>query len=87
MSGEFIEFFQQLLLGSGAFFGFLIIESLIIGLATKLKEIGVLMLLPNLILAFEYLSNVSTNTDLAWYGVMTILIDIFLIWYTIKHKD
>jgi hypothetical protein len=79
--------FQELLLGTGAFFGFLIIESLIIGLATKLKEIGILMLLPNLILAFEYFNNVSTNSDLAWYGVMTILIDVFLIWYAIKHKD
>jgi hypothetical protein len=81
------DVFTELLLGSGAFFGFLIIESLIIGLATKLKEIGILMLLPNLILAFEYFNNVSTNSDLAWYGVMTILIDVFLIWYAIKHKD
>jgi hypothetical protein len=81
------DVFNELLLGSGAFFGFLIIESMIIGLTTRLKEIGILMLFPNLLLAFEYFNNVSSNSDLAWYGVMTMLIDVFLIWYTIKHKE
>ena len=66
MAGEFIEFFEELLFGSGVIFGFLIINLMLIGLLLKVKYSAILTLPISALMIVLYFTNISVSSNFMW---------------------
>jgi len=66
MAGEFIEFFEELLFGSGVIFGFLIINLMLIALIIRVKYATILTLPISALMIILYLTNLSVSSNFMW---------------------
>jgi len=79
MAQNFQDFFFELLYGSGSWFGVVLLLAFIIGLLTRWKYSGVLLLPVTVFLAIDYLKN-----DLAWQSIIMFVSSVFIIVYMAK---
>jgi len=79
MAQNFQDFFFELLYGSGSWFGVVLLLAFIIGLLTRWKYSGVLLLPVTIFLAIDYLKN-----DLAWQSIIMFVSSVFIIVYMAK---
>jgi len=75
----FQDFFFELLYGTGSWFGVLLLLAFMIGLLTRWKYSGVLLLPVTIFLAIDYLNN-----DLAWQSIIMFVSSVFIIVYMAK---
>jgi hypothetical protein len=71
---DWADLFTVFLYGEGAWLGFLVFETFIIGLTFKWKYAGILMIPTCLFLAFKYFDNA-----LGWQGLGMLFNAVFII--------
>jgi len=72
------EFFQELMFGSGAWLGLILILGLMILITYKVKEAGFAFLLISIFLGIEYFNNVSASSNFFWSGIIMFLFGAML---------
>jgi hypothetical protein len=77
MAGEFIEFFNELLFGSGAWIGAIIIVSIIALTTLRTKLSGAIFMPICVFLGMEYFSKVPSNSNLMWIGILMYIMAIY----------
>ena len=68
------DVFNSLLYGAGAWIGFLILLTLVVGLTFAWKYMGILTLFASILIGINYLDN-----QLGWQGLGMFLTGIFII--------
>jgi len=86
MSGEALEFFTELMFGSGAWLGFILIVILLTGITYKVKEAGYISLVIAVMMAFEYLENVDPTTNFYWSGVLMLIFGVSLAFSSVYRE-
>lgn len=81
LAGEFVEFFTELLFGSGNIFGILIILAIMGGMVIASKWMSIPAIALSVIMAFQYFNN-----NLGMHGLLMLLSPIFLMIYAVKGK-
>ena len=70
MAGEFVEFFEELMFGSGAWFGIIIILGLAFLISYNCKYSSMCFILILIFMGFNYLGeiggNISASNSFAW---------------------
>ena len=87
LSTEMNEAFQSLFFGDGAILGFSVILIITVIVVAKGKGLGAIMLIPQVILAFQYNTQATDTNGLYWYfigSLFTMIITGLSIFYTIK---
>jgi hypothetical protein len=74
MAGDFIEFFNELLLGSGAWFGLIIACAILLVIASINKFGGIVAMPVAILLSFEYMDH-----DLGWNAVIMFFCGIVVL--------
>lgn len=91
MSSEIDQAFQSLFFGDGAIVGFMVVLLITIIVVMKGKELGIFMIIPHLLLAFQYLDNATDTNGLFWYAIGTFFLllmsAIFTIWGRVRHYN
>jgi len=77
MTGEFAEFFTELLFGSGAWIGAIIIVSVIVLTTFRMRLSGAIFMPICIFLGIEYFNKVPGNSDLIWIGVLMFIMAIY----------
>jgi len=78
MAGEALEFFTELMFGSGGWLGLILIVILLASITYKIKEAGYVSLVIAVFLALEYFENVDPSTNFYWSGVLMLLFGVSL---------
>jgi len=78
MSGEALEFFTELMFGSGGWLGFILIVILLASITYKVKEAGYISLVIAVFMALEYFENVDPSTNFYWSGVLMLIFGVSL---------
>lgn len=76
------EVFNELLFGSGAWLGLIIILVLLFGGTKANKYLGVAFIPVSLFLGIMYFDNVSTSENFMWAGVIMFISTILLVYNT-----
>lgn len=76
MSGEFIEFFEELLFGSGAWLGLILIIGVTFAIAYKAKYTSMLFMLILIFMGFNYLDEIGANISLDNSFCWAFIIDL-----------
>lgn len=79
VAGEFIEFFDELLYGTGSWIGITLMLAIFLAMLVKWKYSGVLFLPITILMGIDYL-----NQDLDWQAIIMFLSSIFILLYLIK---
>jgi hypothetical protein len=83
MEGKFMsavdQAFQALLYGEGAWFGLLLISSIILVTALRYRMLCVIYLPITVFMGISYLNNVEANSDLTWLALIMFIIASFLL--------
>lgn len=74
-SGDFIEFFEELLYGSGAWIGLLLILGLVLVVTLKVKYSSALFVPFMIFMGLFYMDNVAENVDFIY--------SVFMSWATV----
>jgi len=82
---EITEVFNELLFGSGAWIGLIIILVLCLGASYKIKYSGILFAIILLFLGFEYLNHISVSENFMWSVVICFISVIFLVYHSIDE--
>jgi hypothetical protein len=77
MAGEFLEFFNELLFGSGAWIGAIIIVSIVALTTLRAKLSGVIFMPICIFLGIEYFNKISSNSNLMWIGILMFIMAIY----------
>lgn len=77
------EVFNELLFGSGAWLGLIIILVLIIGASERSKYAGVCFIPVSLFIGIMYFDNVAVNENFMWAGVIMFIETIVIVYMTI----
>lgn len=85
MAGEFIEFFEELLFGSGVIFGFLIINLMLIGLIIRVKYATILTLPLSALMIVSYLTNLSVSSNFMWLSFLMFFSAILQLTIEVKR--
>lgn len=70
---EIIDLFTELLFGSGAFFGLIIIIGLVLLISVQVKFSSPIFIVLLLFLAWEYFNHISDTTLNAWYFLIVLM--------------
>jgi hypothetical protein len=76
-SGDFTEFFQQLLFGTGAWLGAILIVSIIVIVTVKNRLSGAIFMPICIFLGIQYFNTVSSSSDLMWIGILMFIMAIY----------
>jgi len=76
---EIEEVFRVLLFGEGFWLGFLIIISICLIMANKIKYSGIIFTIALFFLALEYNENIETSSNKMWGMIMCFIGVVFLI--------
>jgi hypothetical protein len=79
MAGEFVEFFNELLFGSGSWLGLIIICILMLVLASMNKYAGIIAMPIGIFLSIEY-----ATRGLGWHAVLSMLAAIFCLYLGVE---
>lgn len=74
MAGEFIEFFTELMFGSGAWFGLILVLAVAFTVAYQIKLTSVLWIFILLFLNFEYWAHIGAEISISSNFVWAIII-------------
>jgi len=85
MAGEFQELFNELLYGSGAWIGFLIILSIILLVSVSVKHSGIIFIPICIFIGIFYLDNVAVNSNFMWSAIIMFLLPFFLFFRLMKE--
>jgi hypothetical protein len=77
MAGEFIEFFNELLFGSGAWMGAILISAIILLVTYRVKYSGVVFMPICIFLGMQYLNTVPANSNLMWIAILMFIMAIY----------
>lgn len=82
---EIETLFNELFFGAvGGWLGFILVASIMLLIAVKVKYSGFLFVIVSIFLGFLVFQNVGANQNLLWCGIMYFLLPIFLVMLTIK---
>ena len=84
---EASEIFSELLFGSGAWIGFILLLVIICLAAYKNRILCICMIPTSICLSVMYFANVTGDNDLTWAGVIFLVLPMFLAWKAISMKD
>ena len=73
MVGEASEFFTELLFGSGAWLGLILIIAIMLLVSAKTKTGGIFMCIISIFLGLEYFNNVSTSSNFMWSAIIMFI--------------
>jgi len=79
MPGEFQEFFYELLFGTGAWLGIIIIVSIIVTVTLREKLSGAIFLPICIFLGSQYLEKVPVNDNLMWGAILMFIMAIYCV--------
>ena len=85
MSGEIAEVFNELLFGSGALIGLILIISIALLVSLKAKYSSAIFIVILLFFAMDYLDKITASTMHAWYFLISLISILFL--GTILYRD
>jgi hypothetical protein len=74
MAGEFVEFFTELMFGSGSWIGLILIVVLLLLIGFINKYGGMLSMPISVLIFFEYI-----NQGLGWHGIIVFLVGIVML--------
>lgn len=77
------DVFKELLFGSGAWLGLIIILVLIIGASERSKYAGACFIPVSLFIGIMYFDNVAVNENFMWAGVIMFIATILITYMTI----
>jgi len=85
---EITELFNELLFGSGAWLGLILIVGIIISVAllSKNRVANLIFAIISLFMGIEYFSHVTTSSNFMWSGIIMFILTIFLVYGAIKGK-
>jgi len=72
------EFFQELLFGSGAWLGLILIIAIMVLASAKTKIGGIPMLIIGIFVGIMYFDNVDASTNFFWSGIIMFIISPIL---------
>lgn len=84
MAGEFTEFFNELLFGTGAWLGLILIVAIIALVTAKEKLTGGIFLPIAIFIGIEYFMNVPSNSNFMWAGIIMFVMAIYCLAMLIK---
>lgn len=87
MAGEFIEFFEELLFGSGAYLGLLLIVCVILLLTVAVKYSAIFTVPFSVLMIGLYLENASPYNNFMWASVLMVFVIVLVIAIEYKRKD
>lgn len=76
------EFFTELMFGSGAWLGLLLIVAIMVLVTAKTKIGGLPMLIIGIFMGIEYFNNVSVSSNFFWSAIIMFLISPLLALYS-----
>jgi len=88
MSAEITEVFDELLFGSGAWIGLIIILAIMLPLSVKIKYSSVIWIIVMIFLEIEYFNNISRESNFMWaiiISLMAIGFFAYRIYEDVKH--
>jgi len=77
MAGEFAEFFNELLFGTGAYLGAILICAIVLLVTYKVRYSGALFMPITIFLGIQYLNTVPQNSNLIWVGILMFIMSIY----------
>jgi len=83
MTTEAAEFFNQLLFGSGAWLGAILIVSIILIVTIKNRLSGAIFMPICIFLGIQYLNVVPVSSDLVWIGILMFIMAIYSLYMLI----
>lgn len=87
MAGEFIEFFEELLFGSGAWLGLILIVSIAFLVVSQVKYSSVFFAVIFLFLGIFYLEEVSSMSNFIWAVVIVwFMIPVLVLSDITRHR-
>ena len=84
---EASEIFTELLFGTGAWIGAILILAILVLTAYKNRILCIFNSVISVMLSFMYFENVSGNNDLMWMAVIFLVTPLFLLFRAITMKD
>jgi len=88
MSAEITEVFEELLFGSGAWIGLIIILAIMLPLSVKLKYSSAIWIIVMIFLEIEYYNNISRSSNFMWaiiISLMAIAFFAYRLYEDVKH--
>lgn len=86
MAGEFIEFFEELLFGSGAYLGLLLIVAIILLIVVTVKYSTIFTIPFSVLMISFYLANADPYDNFMWSAVLLVFLIILQIALEYKRK-
>jgi len=88
MSAEITKVFNELLFGSGAWIGLIIILAIMLPLSVKIKYSSVIWIIVMIFLEIEYYNNIARSSNFMWaiiISLMAIGFFAYRIYEDVKH--
>ena len=76
-AGEFTEFFNELLFGTGAWLGAIIIAAVVLLVTFRVRYSGAVFMPICVFLGMQYLGTVNPQSNLTWIGVLMFVLAIY----------
>lgn len=83
----FAEFFNELLFGSGAWLGFLLIITIVLLLSLKVKYSSIILIPTTIMIGILYLENVAVNSNFMWATIIMFLLTPFMLLIESQRKS
>lgn len=80
------QLFTELLFGSGAWIGFLLVISIVFLMTWKIKESGIIFIPFTIFMGISYLQNVSASSNFMWGSILMFITSVFLVYRLAKKK-
>lgn len=86
MAGEFIEFFEELLFGSGGYLGLLLMVVIMLLLVVKVKYSTIFTVPFACLMVALYIGEISSSSNFMWSSVLMVFVIILMITIEVKRK-
>ena len=87
MTQDWYILFEQLLWGSGAWIGFLVLACLSLFISAKIKYSGFLFVPFWLFIAIEYFNRIDPSNNRMWLAILSLLMMIFCMLLSLGEKE
>lgn len=78
------EFFTELLYGSGALLGALIVICIVVVVSAYEKKAGVPLFFLTLFFTISYLQNIAVDSNFMWLSLLMFFVSLFLLYRVFK---
>jgi len=83
---EIQQAFTELLYGSGAWLGLILIVTIIVVTSHRNKYLALIFIPVTIFMGISYLNNVTLNSDLTWMALIMFITSTFLLIKIAKQK-